>query len=121
MMRTEEGRRRSTEGARLIKKYVTFVPYMKAGMTVEDVEPIIRNKCEEHAREEQRQGLRPVRLRLPGQAGDQARLGRPHGAAPHPRLRLQLPRQPRLEYRYHSLVGYQTNREGAQGAAGPAR
>lgn len=51
MRRSAEGRATLSIMESFLKKGLTFVPYIKAQMTVEDVIPIIRQKCEEAASE----------------------------------------------------------------------
>jgi hypothetical protein len=46
---TPEGRALLTAWEGLLKERLTFIPYIKAQMTVEDIIPIIRRKCEEAA------------------------------------------------------------------------
>lgn len=47
MMQSVEGKARLDQALAVLKKYLTYVPYTKAGMVVEDVETIIRSKQEE--------------------------------------------------------------------------
>ena len=49
MYKTEEGMKKMEIGLGLIKRFVTFVHYPKAGATVEEVEAIVRRKQEERA------------------------------------------------------------------------
>lgn len=51
MRTTAQGRAALGLMEQLLKKSLTFVPYIKAQMTVEDVVPIIRQKCEAAASE----------------------------------------------------------------------
>lgn len=118
MMHTAEGRARIAKATMLIKKYVTFVPYMKAGMTVEDIEPIIRNKCEERAARNNGKTFDLFVSDYPAKLTTKLAQG---GHMP-PRLILDYVYNYHVnlagEYRYHSLVGYQTNRAGAQAQSG---
>jgi hypothetical protein len=47
MMQSAEGKNRIDQALAVLKKYLTYIPYTKAGMVVEDVETIIRSKQEE--------------------------------------------------------------------------
>lgn len=51
MRKNEMGRQALGVLEQVVKRALTFVPYIKAQMTVEDVVPIIRQKCEEAASE----------------------------------------------------------------------
>jgi hypothetical protein len=114
LMRTEEGRQRLDKVRALIRKYVTFVPYMRAGMTVEDVEPIIRAKCEERVAKNQGKGYDLFVSDYPAKLTTRQASG--GHMAPRHILDIVYNYHVMLaaEYRYHSVVAYQTNRGGAQ-------
>jgi len=114
LMRTEDGRRRIENITKWIKKYVTFVPYMKAGMNVEDVEPIIRTKCEERMAKNNGKTYDLFVSDYPAKLGTM--LARGGHMSPRHIYDYVYNYHVNLagEYGFHSLVGFQTNREGAK-------
>lgn len=109
---TDVGRELLTGWERLLKERLTFVPYIKAQMTIEDVIPVIRRKCEEAAV----QG-RPYELLADDYPAlldsDRARSSRMEERARIEYIYLTFT-QLANELNLHCLVNIQVNRTGSQ-------
>jgi hypothetical protein len=113
MVGTVEGKKKLDKALEILKQYLVYVPYTKAGMTVEDIDPIIRMKQEE-------------RIAKTGAGFDlfvsdyPAKLGTKMASQGALQLRNILDVvynhfvNLALEYNWHSLVAYQANREAAK-------
>jgi hypothetical protein len=113
-MKTVEGKRKIDAARKLISEYVTFVPYQKAGMTVEDVAVVIRNKCEEFAAKHQGKMYDlfvddyPAKLTTKQAQGGHMAMRHVMDIVYNYFVNLA------GEYKFHSFVGFQTNRVGAK-------
>jgi len=113
--KNNEGRHKIEQATINIDKHLKYIPYNKAGMTIEEVIPIIRISQEERiAQKENGKGFDLLISDYPALlTTEQAR----QGHFPK-RLIDQIVYgqyvQLALEYQFHSLLAIQTNREGAR-------
>jgi hypothetical protein len=111
---TDEGRARLARGSMMLNRFLTYCPYNKAGLTVEEVEPLIRRKQDELAAKNNGKGYDLLIVDYPAklttkQAGGGAMNKRNIDEIVYGYF-IQLA----LEYNFHSLLAIQTNREGAK-------
>jgi len=113
MLGTAEGKARLDKVLIHLKRNLTFVHYAKAGMSIEDIEPIIRTKQSERiAKTGKGYDLfvcdYPAKLRTKQNSGGKL----------EKRFSLDIVYDYyvnyALEYNWHSIVAYQCNREGAK-------
>jgi KaiC/GvpD/RAD55 family RecA-like ATPase len=113
MYRDQEKRDRLYAFSSFIQKYCTYIPYNKAGMTVEDVIPIIR-AAQEKRKLETGAGYDLLVVDYPGKLGTEiaskGNLQTRHIVDTVYEVYVQLA----LEYNFHSLLAIQTNREGSK-------
>jgi len=113
MLTDPEGKKRLDTALAQLKRNLTFIHYAKAGMSIEDVEPIIRTKQDERvAKFGKGYDLfvcdYPAKLRTKQNAGGKL----------EKRFSLDIVYDYyvnyALEFNWHSIVAYQSNREGAK-------
>ncbi|WNM70286.1 DNA primase-helicase [Myxococcus phage Mx1] len=112
LYQTKEGLARIHIATNLLKAKLTYIPYNKAGMKVEDVVPIIR-RAQEDRRAKTGKGYDLLICDYPAKlTTDQA------GKALQLRNVMEIVYdyyvQLALEYKFHSLLAIQTNREGSK-------
>lgn len=115
MYKTPEGRRQLDMALLWINKHLTFVPMMKAGLCVEEVETIIRRKWEERAA---KLGQDKSYVLLADDYPAKLSTKKANGGQWAPRQIIHESYnyfvQLALEYKFHSLLAIQTNREGSK-------
>lgn len=114
MMRDPEGQKILDSAAKFLQKYLTYIPLNRAGLTVEEVVAIIRKKQEYLMSINEGRGYDlliddyPAKLKSQAAGGDRwARRERDDEVYGY-FVNLA------LEYKFHSLVAIQTNREGSK-------
>lgn len=114
LYKTSEGRQLLDMALGTINRYLTYIPMNKAGLTVEDVEIVIRKRCEEWAQKHNGEKIAlvvddyPAKLSTNGyKSGNASRRDKDEYVYNH---FVQLA----LEYKFHSLLAIQTNREGSK-------
>lgn len=114
LIKTEKGRQILNLYKVYAKKFLTYIPYNKPGMTVEEVEPIIRRAIEERAAANNGKTYDLLIVDYPAKLfTDRAR----KGGVPRreiDRIVYDYYVQLALEYGFHSLLAIQTNREGSK-------
>jgi replicative DNA helicase len=111
---TEEGCAELDAASQMFNRFLTYAPYNKAGLTVEEVEPFIRRKQEEMMARNNGKGYDLLICDYPAKLSTrQAQSGNMNKRNVDEIVYgyfIQLA----LEYGFHSLLAIQTNREGAR-------
>lgn len=109
---TQEGLDRLTFAIEACKRGLTYIPYNRAGMNVEEVVPIIRRKQEQRVATNNGKGYDLLVSDYPAKLSTE----KAKGGMPKRNIDevvydyyVQLP----LEFNFHSLVAIQTNRQGS--------
>jgi replicative DNA helicase len=114
LYQSAEGRQRISNVMAALDRYCTYIPFNKAGMTVEDAAVVVRRKQEERASKNGGKGYDLLVVDYPGKlTTDQAsrnQLSYRHIQDIVYEYYVQLA----LEYKFHSLVAIQSNREGSR-------
>ena len=110
----EEGINRLETSARILDRFLRYIPYNKAGLAVEDVEPIVRRKQEEMMAKNDGKGFDMLVVDYPAKLttkrADGGHLTKRHIDEIVYGYFIQFA----LEYNFHSLLAIQTNREGSR-------
>lgn len=114
MHRTPEGRARLDAALAFIKKYLTYVPLNKAGLTVEQVEPLIRRRQEERMARNKGQGYHLLIDDYPAKLMTELAKGGQFSRRHIDEIVYNYFVQFGLEYKFHSLLAIQTNRTGSK-------
>lgn len=115
LYQTPEGLARLEEASQKLSKFLTYVPYNKPGMTIEDVEPIIR-RYQENCRISSPDGkgydllVVDYPAKLTTVRASKGML--PQRVSDH--IVYEYYTQLALEYNFHVLCAIQTNREGSR-------
>jgi DnaB-like helicase C terminal domain len=110
---TEEGVKRLQRGSMMLNRFLTYVPYNKAGLTVEEVEPFIRRKQEELIAK-QGKGYDLLIVDYPAKLSTKQAQQGSMSKRTIDEIVYGYFIQLALEYNFHSLLAIQTNREGAK-------
>lgn len=114
MSGTPEERKGLERAAWMLESQITYVPYNKAGLTVEDVEPIIRRKQDERAAKNGGNGydllVSDYPAKLSTKMGSEGKISK----RTMDEIVYGYYIQYALEYGFHSLLAIQTNREGSR-------
>jgi hypothetical protein len=111
---TEEGRTELSRGSAMLNRFLTYVPYNKAGLTVEEVEPLIRRKQEELAAKNGGHGYDLLIVDYPAKLSTKQAQQGSMNKRNIDEIVYGYFIQLALEYNFHSLLAIQTNREGAK-------
>lgn len=114
MYSTEEGYKKIQLARLYMNQFLTYIPYNKPGMTVEQVEPVIRRAQEERMAKNNGQGYDLLVVDYPAKLFTE-RAGK--GNMPRreiDRVVYDYYVQLALEYGFHSLLAIQTNRDGSK-------
>jgi hypothetical protein len=114
LYKTPDGTEVLQAASKLLTKRLRYIPYNKAGMTVEDILPIIRRESDKWRAEHEGDPYHLLVSDYPAKLGT---VIASKGNMP-PRLSLEyvydIYVQLALEYNFHSLLAFQTNREGSK-------
>ncbi len=114
LYKTEDGRKKLNDVGKNIDRHLLYIPYNRAGMTIEEVVPIIRMNQEEWAMTHDGKGFDLLVSDYPAilssQLASKGNLQPRHKDQIVYNYYVQLA----LEYKFHSLLAIQTNREGAK-------
>lgn len=112
MYHTPEGLQKLRSASELLKKHLTYIPYNKAGMKVEDVVPIIR-RAQEERKAKTGKGYDLLIVDYPAKLTTEQARG---SLALRNVIEIVYDYyvQLALEYGFHSLLAIQTNREGSK-------
>jgi hypothetical protein len=114
MSGTPEERKGLERAAWMLESQITYVPYNKAGLTVEEVEPIIRRKQDERAAKNSGNGydllVSDYPAKLFTKIGSEGKISK----RTMDEIVYGYYIQYALEYGFHSLLAIQTNREGSR-------
>jgi hypothetical protein len=110
---TDEGVERLEKASRVFDRNLTFIPYNKAGLTVEEVEPLIRRKQEE-LMAKRGKGYDMLIVDYPAKLSTRQAQNGNINKRNVDELVYGYFIQLALEYGFHSLLAIQTNREGAK-------
>jgi hypothetical protein len=111
---TDEGRARLTRGSMMLNRFLTYCPYNKAGLTVEEVEPLIRRKQDELAAKNNGKGYDLLIVDYPAKLSTRQAGGGAMNKRNIDEIVYGYFIQLALEYNFHALLAIQTNREGAK-------
>jgi hypothetical protein len=114
MRGSPEERKLLERAAMMLESQITYVPYNKAGLCVEDVEPIIRRKQDERAAKNSGEGFNLLvsdyPAKLTTRMGAEGKMSKRNIDEIVYGYYIQYA----LEYGFHSLLAIQTNREGSR-------
>lgn len=114
MGNTQEGLRKLETVSKLLDAHLRYIPYNKAGMTIEDVVPIIRLNQEEWMAAHEGKGFDLLVSDYPAiLSTEQARKGNLN-RRDKDQIVYNYYIQLALEYGFHSLLAIQTNRDGSR-------
>jgi hypothetical protein len=114
MMNEPDGRKLLDMAAMFFDRFLTYIPYNKAGLCVEDVEPIIRRKQEELMSRNDGRGYDLLVCDYPAKLYTQKAAGGHLAKRQIDEIVYGYYIQYALEYGFHCLLAQQTNREGAR-------
>lgn len=112
--RTPEGIKRLENATRLLDQHLMYVPYNRAGMTVEDVVPIIRSNQEEWLTNHDGKGFDLLISDYPALLSSELAKRGTLQKRSIDEVVYDNYVQLALEYGFHSLLAIQTNREGGK-------
>lgn len=110
---TDEGVEQLERASAVFNRNLTFIPYNKAGLTVEEVESLIRRKQEE-AMGKRGRGYDMLIVDYPAKLTTRQAQGGSLNKRTIDEIVYGYFIQLALEYNFHSLLAIQTNREGAK-------
>jgi replicative DNA helicase len=114
MYNTPEGMKALEMASKQLNKRLRYIPYNKAGMTIEDVLPIIRREIDKFKAEHDGDGFSLLVSDYPAKLWTSmaAKGNMPHRICVEYVYNIYI--QLALEYKMHSLLAYQTNREASK-------
>jgi hypothetical protein len=114
LYKTEAGQERLDKIANYVQKYLTFIPMNKAGLTIEEVEPVIRRKQERLIAQNEGRGYDLFINDYPATLGTSQVKGKNYNRGDSDSYVYDYFVQMALEYNFHALLAIQTNREGSK-------
>lgn len=114
LYRTKEGQKKLDSAAKFVQNYLTFIPLNKAGLTIEEVEPIIRRKQEQLMARNQGRGYDLLINDYPATLGTNQVRGKNYTRGDSDSYVYDYFVQMALEYNFHALLAMQVNREGSK-------
>jgi replicative DNA helicase len=112
--KTDEGIAELDKASTLLNRFLTYVPYNKAGLSVEDVEPLIRRKQEDLAARNNGKGYDLLVCDYPAKLTTKLANGGHMSKRNVDEIVYGYFVQLALEYGFHNLLAIQTNREGSK-------
>jgi replicative DNA helicase len=114
MPMTDEGVAELDHASHFLGRFLTYVPYNKAGLTIEDVEPLIRRKQEDLMARNNGKGYDMLVCDYPAKLTSKMAAGGHMSKRNIDEIVYGYFIQLALEYNFHSLLAIQTNREGSK-------
>jgi replicative DNA helicase len=110
----DEGMMELDKASVLLNRFLTYVPYNKAGLSVEDVEPLIRRKQEDLMAKQGGKGYDLLVCDYPAKLTTKLAQGGHMSKRNVDEIVYGYFVQLALEYGFHNLLAIQTNREGSK-------